>query len=846
MHRQRPLFSILVYLVFLLCQARTGAAIGPDSGRLSGTVRSSVSGQGLAGVGVAFYPQFSEPFGVYNTYTGEDGAWESLDLPPGLYRVHAFNFGDLIGLVYPNVPCSLDHTASDPGCDVSGATLVEVKNGELRGGIDFVLHPGGEIVGLSRWQPGGEPAEGTYVEAHSLDGFERLSAQVDAAGNYRIGGLSPYRIYYLLFLPSRDVSKMIYPDTRCTFPACAPKFAGLFQVGLDQTRRADQDLPLPAELFGRVTNRATGAPVPGTHVVLEDRRSGEVSVVTTDAAGDYRFSASTFGVAPGSYSLEVVDGPGYLTHIYPGVDLGPGQIPQLRELAASHDLEPGSSRSLDLSIEPVSVLRGKVLGAGGLTGNCTILAFDGEGKRAGSTGCDRNGEYRLEVAPGSWRLLVFRTGYAARWVGGETCFGVYQETKHCLAQPAVFHQVGPRETRELATTQLVLSATIWGQVAASENQGFEMVDLYDSLGALLGSYSTFGNYRIPEVPPGRYYLRARSEADHGPRLYPDIPCDPNECDPLLGEPVELAAGEQRFGVDFVLTRVAGRCGNDEACLVDRRFRVKANWRDPLGQQGTGRSVYLGSDSLGITFFDPSNTEVFVKVLDACYPPFNHYWVLAAGLTDVAVELEVEDTVTGATASYGRPLGQIFAPIFDFTSFPCGAAAASPKAAPAAAQWEAPAVEPEPVAKALPEPQVLPEPLAAVAWPRVQERCFERYPEVSCLGQVGNQGSRFEIRGEWTTAQGSTGPMRQAFYAGEAIGLYFFGRENVEIFVKILDGCAINDHHWLLVAGLTDVGVDLRIRDLAGGGQKVFHTAPGQAFTPSIDVRAFPCSSLSSP
>jgi len=46
-------------------------------------------------------------------------------------------------------------------------------------------------------------------------------------------------------------------------------------------------------------------------------------------------------------------------------------------------------------------------------------------------------------------------------------------------------------------------------------------------------------------------------------------------------------------------------------------------------------------------------------------------------------------------------------------------------------------------------------------------------------------------------------------------LYFFDRDNVELLVKVLDGCAINGHHWVFVAPVTDLGFRLRITNPGG-------------------------------
>ena len=41
-------------------------------------------------------------------------------------------------------------------------------------------------------------------------------------------------------------------------------------------------------------------------------------------------------------------------------------------------------------------------------------------------------------------------------------------------------------------------------------------------------------------------------------------------------------------------------------------------------------------------------------------------------------------------------------------------------------------------------------------------------------------------------------------------LYFFDRDNAEVLVKVLDGCAINGHHWVFVAPVTDLPFRLRV------------------------------------
>jgi hypothetical protein len=89
--------------------------------------------------------------------------------------------------------------------------------------------------------------------------------------------------------------------------------------------------------------------------------------------------------------------------------------------------------------------------------------------------------------------------------------------------------------------------------------------------------------------------------------------------------------------------------------------------DAAGQTGAGHAVVLTPDSGYCWFFDPANVEVIVKSIDACVP-FDRFWIFLAGLTNVDVEMRVEDTQEGTTKIYHNPQGQPFAPIYDTETF----------------------------------------------------------------------------------------------------------------------------------------------------------------------------------
>ena len=113
------------------------------------------------------------------------------------------------------------------------------------------------------------------------------------------------------------------------------------------------------------------------------------------------------------------------------------------------------------------------------------------------------------------------------------------------------------------------------------------------------------------------------------------------------------------------------CVADEhtLCLNQNRFAVNASFRQtPLGVSVQATAVRLTADTGYFWFFDPNNVELVTKVLNGCGLT-NSYWVFAAGLTNVGVDLTVRDMQSGVLMrNYENPVGTPFAPIQDTNAF----------------------------------------------------------------------------------------------------------------------------------------------------------------------------------
>ncbi len=104
-----------------------------------------------------------------------------------------------------------------------------------------------------------------------------------------------------------------------------------------------------------------------------------------------------------------------------------------------------------------------------------------------------------------------------------------------------------------------------------------------------------------------------------------------------------------------------------------------------------------------------------------------------------------------------------------------------------------------------------------------------------------QEGRFGLEVDWAKPSGTTGKGRVVPLETKDSGIFwFFAAKNWELMVKVLDGCVINGHYWLLLAGSTDVQWHLEVTDWAQNGTVVVENPLGERTPAHIDTRAFLC------
>jgi len=106
--------------------------------------------------------------------------------------------------------------------------------------------------------------------------------------------------------------------------------------------------------------------------------------------------------------------------------------------------------------------------------------------------------------------------------------------------------------------------------------------------------------------------------------------------------------------------------------------------------------------------------------------------------------------------------------------------------------------------------------------------------VLCLGPDG----RFEARASWKIpSSGETGVGRSLPLTPDTGALWFFGANNLEAMIKVLDGRAVNGYFWVYLGSLSNVEYTITVTDTVTGSQKSYHNPPGQ-FASQADTKAF--------
>jgi hypothetical protein len=275
---RRGMLGALLAVVALLVSAPLAHAA---TGSLSGTVTDR---NGVPLANIAVQAQGAE---FASTTTDLTGKYNFAALLEGEYRVHFAAFE----LRY--IPQYYKEVAL-----FSEATLVKVKEGEPKTGIDAKLHERGKISGTVK-DTSGHPIGGVFVNVTPISGSEEFfgeSPTTNGNGEYTITGLpaGSYKVRFSAF-GLNFVSQ--YYNEQLSFSAATP-----VPIKEDENRVINPVLQVGGIISGTVTDAATHKPLGNVFISATDTRGADFfgGFAETNTNGEY----TMLGLASGSYNLE--------------------------------------------------------------------------------------------------------------------------------------------------------------------------------------------------------------------------------------------------------------------------------------------------------------------------------------------------------------------------------------------------------------------------------------------------------------------------------------------------------------------------------------------------------------
>ena len=106
----------------------------------------------------------------------------------------------------------------------------------------------------------------------------------------------------------------------------------------------------------------------------------------------------------------------------------------------------------------------------------------------------------------------------------------------------------------------------------------------------------------------------------------------------------------------------------------------------------------------------------------------------------------------------------------------------------------------------------------------------------CLG-----GGRFQVQLTWKFPDGTSGAGKAVYLpANPDSGIFYFNNAgDLQMLVKVLNACPINNNFWVFYAATTNVQFTLTVTDTQSGKVKTYGNAQGHPATPIQDTSAFP-------
>lgn len=118
----------------------------------------------------------------------------------------------------------------------------------------------------------------------------------------------------------------------------------------------------------------------------------------------------------------------------------------------------------------------------------------------------------------------------------------------------------------------------------------------------------------------------------------------------------------------------------------------------------------------------------------------------------------------------------------------------------------------------------------------------QFPASTCVSDSHTlclNNGRFAVTADFQQApEGPSSPATAVPLTSDTGYFWFFDPANVETVAKVLNGCGLNGHYWFFASGLTNVGVQINVKDTFTGSMPTYSNSVGTPFAPIQDTAAF--------